>query len=235
MPERIIIFLNGEFNPPPNLPPNPDPEDVIIATDGGIKHVLNLGWSPQILLGDFDSTPFEILTRLKGRSSLRLYTFPVEKDKTDFELTLDFVLKDFPNAKTVIIFGALGKRWDMTLSNLILPVTFFQAYPKSRKKPHILFWDAHTIIHLLEGPNTLQISPEFANFIFSLIPLSPIVKGVTLNGNFKYPLKEGDLLFGHTLGLSNVILEDAGSVSFKEGYLGIFLEPPEKEDSHLIH
>jgi thiamine pyrophosphokinase len=52
----------------------------------------------------------------------------------------------------------------------------------------------------------------------SLIPLSTVVKGITISG-FKYLLQDATFVQGKAYGISNVLIEEVGSVEVKEGYL----------------
>jgi len=50
----------------------------------------------------------------------------------------------------------------------------------------------------------------------SIIPLTPMLEGVVLEG-FRYPLQGENLLMGSTRGLSNVLIESPGKIDFKSG------------------
>ncbi|MDR1165810.1 MAG: thiamine diphosphokinase [Deltaproteobacteria bacterium] len=221
---RVYIFLNGEFTPSPDLPKTPGPEDLVVCTDGGVTHAIDLGWKTDVLLGDFDSIPQDLLERFREDDSITLLTFPREKDKTDFELALDYALEYLEPQGTLEILGAFGRRWDMTFSNFFLPAAF--TLPSfGLKKPKIIFREGHTLIYILGGPDTLTIPLTRSDSKVSLLPLTSVVQGVTLAGDFKYPLKDGTLRFGLTLGLSNELYERGGSISFQRGSLSIFIEP----------
>ena len=61
-PKRIIIIANGDL---PNLEKARAllrDDDFIIAADGGTRHALALGRTPDIIIGDLDSLPanFEV-------------------------------------------------------------------------------------------------------------------------------------------------------------------------------
>ncbi|MDR2406924.1 MAG: hypothetical protein LBE13_02255, partial [Bacteroidales bacterium] len=67
--------------------------------------------------------------------------------------------------------------------------------------------------------------------LVSLIPLSQKAKGVTLEGDFKYPLSQGTLGFGLTLGVSNELRGGEGLVLMGEGALAVFVQPLGKSDA----
>ncbi len=64
----------GDFAP---LQFDPQEEDLVIACDGGLNRLEELGRKPQVIVGDFDSYKGTVPA---GEGVLRL---PVEKDETD--------------------------------------------------------------------------------------------------------------------------------------------------------
>jgi len=74
--KTCIVFCAAEFN---NLIAPIEAGDCIIAADGGLRHTRNLGITPDVILGDFDSLGFEP----EGAN-----VFPVEKDDTDAMLAV---------------------------------------------------------------------------------------------------------------------------------------------------
>ncbi|MEK7109769.1 MAG: thiamine diphosphokinase, partial [Patescibacteria group bacterium] len=110
--KRAIIFVNGNLSDLSQAKKIIKKGDCLVATDGGVKHILKLGLIPQIIIGDFDSISKEqacLFPTIK---------YPTKKDKTDFELAIDFCLgKKF---QEIIIFGILGDRIDHLLANIFL-------------------------------------------------------------------------------------------------------------------
>ena len=70
-------------------------------------------------------------------------------------------------------------------------------------------------IRLLANQATLSHS-EFT--YISLLPLTAAVKGITLDG-FQYPLIDATLEMGQSLGISNKLQADTGSITIGEGLL----------------
>ncbi|MDR2611703.1 MAG: thiamine diphosphokinase [Deltaproteobacteria bacterium] len=225
---RIYIFLNGVFCPPRSFPGGTGPDELVIATDGGIAHVEAVGWKPDVLLGDFDSAPPDLLEIYRRDRAVTVFTFPREKDKTDFELALDYALEYLEPRGVIEILGAFGGRWDMTFSNLFLPAASAAA-DAAGKRPRFLFRDGMTLVYVLSGPDRLTLPCDTAGSTVSLVPLSPKVRGVTLKGGFKYPLKNGNLTFGITLGMSNEFYGRGGLLSVRRGTLAVFIECPPEE------
>ncbi|MDP1779452.1 MAG: hypothetical protein Q8K73_04185 [Anaerolineales bacterium] len=65
-PKRIIIFANGDLPDPDKAHALLRESDFIIAADGGTRHALALGLTPNIIIGDLDSLNVE--RYLQGRN-----------------------------------------------------------------------------------------------------------------------------------------------------------------------
>jgi thiamine pyrophosphokinase len=52
----------------------------------------------------------------------------------------------------------------------------------------------------------------------SLLPLTPEVSGITLEG-FQYPLTDATLKLGQSLGVSNKLISSSGTVNIRSGLL----------------
>jgi len=55
--KRIIIFANGDLPNPEKARALIHADDLIIAADGGTRHALALGLTPNVIIGDLDSLP----------------------------------------------------------------------------------------------------------------------------------------------------------------------------------
>ncbi len=203
---RTVIFANGRLAPLEGLKEGLRPGDVLIAADGGARHCLALGLTPRLLIGDFDSLEPEILAALRQRGA-EIRTYPAEKDETDLELALSAAVE--MGTEEIIVFGALGGRWDMTLGNLLL-----LAHPAFRGTPVTLV-DGLQRVWLLPEGRICEIPGQPGDTV-SLIPLRGDARGVTTRG-LRYPLEGGTLRFGATRGLSNLILRSPASVFVGEG------------------
>ena len=83
--------------------------DVIVAADGGARALLQAGWRPAAILGDMDSLPLDLLAAWHAGGGETLVV-PPEKDETDLELALRYVLQC--GACRIAVLGALGGRVD---------------------------------------------------------------------------------------------------------------------------
>jgi len=86
-----------------------------VAVDGGYRFFQCSGLIPDLLIGDFDSLG-KVSRRLSDRT--RVLVFPVEKDKTDCELALDYCLER--GARQVDIVQPSQGDPDHFLANLFL-------------------------------------------------------------------------------------------------------------------
>ena len=183
---RSIIMANGVFTLPVKIKKN----DFIIAANGGIANCLELGLIPNLAIGDFDSTQEEILEKLENLGT-EILKFPVRKDETDLELAVNYAVK--AGYEEIVLFAALGKRWDQTIANFLLPVR----YPNNKIK----ILDEQQEIHYIHEGKSLHIQGQPGDTL-SLIPLSNLVTGITTTG-LEYPLLNGVLHLGKTRGVSN--------------------------------
>jgi len=184
------------------------PDDLIIAADGGMTHCRALGIKPSIVIGDLDSLDPDYLKSLQT-SGTEIISYPINKDQTDLELALH---KAFDlGSDEILVLGALGARWDMTIANLLLP-----ASPEFSKVA-IRLIDGHQEIILLRGKGELTFNGKKGDML-SLIPFGQDAYGVTLRG-LEYPLEDDVLKFGATRGISNVLIDDTATVYLKKGLL----------------
>ena len=107
MPTCYIVGA-GDFTPRGFAPV---PGDLVLAADGGYRALYSLGYTPDLLLGDFDS-----LGGLPLPPDLPVLRFPARKDDTDTGLALrhglDRGFRDFA------LYGCAGGRVDHLLANL---------------------------------------------------------------------------------------------------------------------
>ena len=208
--QRAIIFANGKLNPPYPPPDNFLPNDWFIAADGGARHCRNLGIQPNTLIGDFDSLGAKEIDQLQT-SGVQIIRYPAQKDQTDLELALLFAAE--LGVEEIMVYGALGARWDMTLANLML-----LTHPKLQAC-NLSLIDGGQTIRLLRGRQHMTIQGQSGDTV-SLIPLSPEVSGITTH-DLEYPLDYGSLTLGSPRGVSNVMLNDQCQIDLETGLLAI--------------
>lgn len=206
MTENILILAGGDLG---NLAWARDAArhyDLAICADGGLRHARRLSLVPFAVVGDLDSMSRRLIWGLM-EEGVKILRYPGEKDETDLDLALDYALSR--NPRSIDIMGALGKRTDHLLGNLLLMVKY-----KDSPVPIRALREGEEIFLVRSG----AIIKARKDAVMSLIPLGGKVKELTLEG-FRYPLRKEDLHLGETRGISNVFQEDSGKVTFKEGLL----------------
>lgn len=205
---RAILFANGELPYPEQALAAIRPDDLIIAADGGAKHCLRLNLTPHLVVGDLDSLELHDLQVFEA-AGVEIIRYPARKDFTDLELALQIALQRGRN--DLLIFGALGARWDQTLANLLLPAANFL------KGARVRLVEGRQEIELLRAGQTIQLSGRPGDTV-SLVPLGGDATGITTHG-LEYPLAGGTLVFGSTRGVSNVLLKETAEVMLAAGIL----------------
>jgi thiamine pyrophosphokinase len=207
-PPRAIIFANGEVSDLEAARASLRPDDFLVAADGGLRYFRALGILPQVVVGDLDSIRATDEAALEA-IGVRVERFPARKDETDLELALRLAVREAPAeaARDILIFGALGGRWDQTLANLLL-----LAHPDFRAV-RVRLVDGRQQIYLVQGQAVVEGQPGDT---VSLIALNGDALGVTTDG-LEYPLQRGTLRFGSTLGISNVLVGTRATVTVESG------------------
>ena len=180
--------------------------EYIICADGGAYHAKRFGIRPDILVGDFDSIPQDVLVMYKEKG-IELSKFPVEKDMTDTELAIEVAVKK--GYKSVVIIGGLGTRFDHSIANVFLLKKMID------KGVAVKVVDEHNEITAVRDKITLKRAEGFK---VTLIPLTDRVKGVTTKGLY-YTLDNATIEKGSTLGVSNEFKSELAEISLKEGIL----------------
>lgn len=236
MPTCYIVGA-GDFTPRGFAPV---PGDLVLAADGGYRALYSLGYTPDLLLGDFDS-----LGDLPLPPDLPVLRFPARKDDTDTGLALrhglDRGFRDFA------LYGCAGGRVDHLLANLQsmarvsrLGATIRLAAPEydawaltgpapDTSAPSTPAPDAPAphasgpAPHAPDGPAaTLTLPDRPGGTLVSVFCHGDRAEGVTLTG-LSYPLDGADLTGDFPLGVSNRRLEgQPATVSVRRGTLLIF-------------
>lgn len=204
--QTIMIFANGNLPYPELIKLLARQADIIIAADGGLTHLQTLGLKPDLLIGDLDSvTPGQVRWLEELGAEVRRY--PVDKDETDLELAL-IAAADFDPVR-IIITAALGGRLDQTLSNI-----FLLNLP-ALNNLDVRIDDGRQEVILVRESIDLTGSP---GDMVSLLPLSPIVRGITTTG-LEFPLTDENLIFFHSRGISNRMTDASARIEFQSGSL----------------
>ena len=118
---KCVIVAGGE-KPQGNSLASLEQADLLICADSGANHVYELGYVPDLIIGDFDSIKPEILQAYCAKGCA-IKTYPSEKDYTDTELAIQLALQE--GVTQIDLLGAIGNRLDYSsqyLSTCDLPV-----------------------------------------------------------------------------------------------------------------
>lgn len=183
--------------------------DFIIAADAGLIFCQKAGVEPDLILGDFDSVPREVLAEYERTCAHKIMKYPSQKDETDTELALNEALKRV--SREIVILGATGTRLDHVLGNMQLLKTALEAGAVC------YLVDANNRIRMIDSPLVLKKDEQFGTYV-SLIPFTLLVEGLTLTG-FAYGLDHFCLASGNGRCVSNEITEKQAEITFTSGLL----------------
>jgi thiamine pyrophosphokinase len=214
---RAVIFANGELNGREAVRELFQPDDLILAADGGAHHCRALGLKPAALIGDLDSVTEDGLAFWR-EAGTEIIQYHPDKDENDLELALLYAIEK--GVEEALIMGGLGRRWDQTVANLLLP-----AYDKLAGLS-VSFWDDGQWLYLVRGEKTIR---GRIGQTMSLIPIRGDAEGVSTQG-LAWPLVDETLYLGASRGVSNRLVEEKAVVSVRKGML-LCVVSDEEEDN----
>jgi thiamine pyrophosphokinase len=182
----------------------------VIAADSGMRHAVELGVTPELWVGDFDSSDAELIERFPH---VERKTYPPAKNETDGEIATAEAIER--GATRLILIGALGgERSDHALQHLLHAMGLAE-----RGIDVLLMSGDEEAIPFLPGSKTIDL-PRGA--LFSVLGFSALA-GLDILGA-RYPLNDFSLPFGSSRTVSNVA---EGPVEFhlREGKAMILARP----------
>ncbi len=207
--KHILIVANGEITNYDFFSSFVNSADIIIAADGGIKHLEVLNICPDLIMGDFDS--IDSIDKYKQIfTESKVEQFPVDKDFTDSELAITKAID--MGASKITMIAVTGKRLDHTLANIML-----------LRKLALCGIDAMIVDEnnkIRYADSSIKIDVEIGSNL-SIIPISDKVTGLTLKG-LKYTLENGIINKSDTIGISNVCVDKSVQILFDLGEILIF-------------
>jgi len=218
-PARTVIIANGSLADPARARRHIRPGDYVICADGGTHYAQAMGLIPDVVVGDMDSLDPGLRSALEA-AGVRFEIYPTRKDETDLELALRLAINE--GANEIEILGMMGGRLDQSLANLLL-----LARPE---------W-ASAWVRVTEGDQTawpVRTGQEatiegMRGDLVSLVPLTPQVTGVTLEG-VEWPLHAATLRFGSTLTISNTLTGLTARLRVEEGLVLVVHRSTHREE-----
>ena len=201
-PRRCVIF-SARCEGDPAAACDPRPGDHVMCADGGWHVAARLGVTPDLVLGDFDSSD--------APAGVPVERFPVEKDDTDTMLCvkkgLALGFDDF------LIVGGFGGRLDHTLANL---QTLNYA---ARRGARAVMRDGQSWAAVLRG-GEMRV-PRMPGKL-GLFALDAECTGVSIRGT-KYEAENITLTNATSLGAGNDFRDDFAEISVESGALLILV------------
>lgn len=202
--KKCTIISGAPGNNADFLKNNVDLSSFIIAADSGYLRLLEAGISPDLVLGDFDSSP-------KPDIDCEIIMLPVEKAYTDtFECVQLAVGRGYND---ITIYNAIGSRFDHTYSNVLC----LDYCRKNGAKCRIC--DESNRLSLITDKITFK--KEYDNF--SLFAYLEDCSGVKIKGAYYtaefYDLDALDINQGDQFAQSNFVCDEYCEISLKKGTL----------------
>lgn len=176
--------------------------DFVFCADGGYLEAEKQGITPDIIVGDFDSS-----ARPEESKSV-VITLPKEKDDTDTYYIARYILQ---NSFTDALFcGVTGGRIEHTLAN----IQMLKFLSKNRVNATIMDENSQMMV-LINGTITL---PKMENKYFSVFSMDEKAVGVSEKGG-KYSVDNVTITNEFPVGVSNEFVGQAVEISVENGAL----------------
>ncbi len=200
MDKYVLVLAGGKEVSKKTLMNYAEKAELVIGVDKGAETAFKHNVKVDLLIGDFDS----IDKKLLSSNSIKKIKYPVEKEKTDLELALDYISER--NYENVLILSALGNRIDHTLGNIFL----LERY----KFRDIKIIDDISEIFILDEKDLILKNKK--GFLLSIIPVSRKIEIEKIEG-VKYSLGNRIVERSSTLCISNLINKEICCMSIKTG------------------
>lgn len=212
--------------------PTPCEEDLVIAADGGLDHLLSRGIVPDVIVGDFDSVEknssvepdtelgfvsscdrdgvlYQRGERRIGKKTVEVIKYPVKKDETDTYLA--YLAGASRGCTEFEIYGGVGGREDHTFANFCLLLRI-----KNEKNNAVLYGNGVKFF-VLKNEKTKVFGNEGKTVsVFSFLGSAD---GVSIRG-LKYEASSVRLECARPLGVSNSFTASGeGEIEVESGAL----------------
>ena len=198
-----IIVLAGGDSPRP-LPDLPSP-DAVIAADSGLALAAPLGLIPDLVIGDMDSVPLELLADAEAAGAT-VERYPQDKDATDLELALDAARVE--GATSIIVVGGGGGRLDHLLANAAL-------IGATRYPPIEWYVDDYRISVVTRTHDIVGTAGDLVTLLALGGPATVTAQGL------RWALEDEGLMPGSTRGVSNELVDETATVRVAAGRIAV--------------
>ena len=206
-----VVISGGEYC---EIPDGLRAAEYVIACDRGWQYAEQLGMTPDLIVGDFDSAP-------PPDTDVTIEHFPTHKDDTDTMLAARRALAR--GYRDIALVCAFGGRLDHTLANLQTAAFLVSHGAKAR----LLGADADALAFTAGDARF----PRRDGWSLSVFALSDRCAGVTVSGT-KFECENTALTNAFPLGVSNVWAAAEAVVSVKSGIL-LVLQSRLKAGEHI--
>lgn len=172
----------------------------LIGVDGGAKVLLDLGYEPDLFVGDCDSFGgAKESMYLANAQKESVLVYPSEKDDTDMQLAVETAVRH--GAEKVVLLCATNGRLDHFLGCFQL----LEYFGESAEMPAELIIADEQNVMFYVGQDKKDIDVEISDeFYFSIIPVSDRVEGLNIR-DAKYLLDDFELVRGASRCISNCL------------------------------
>lgn len=201
--KRVVIFANADIEDY-SFCSKYIKNAIIICCDGGMRHTMKLGLTPDYIVGDFDSVSSDVLDYYKEQN-VELKQVPCHKDETDMELGISHAIE--LGADDITLIGGIGSRLDHTLANIFQLIRIDKLGINGRivnEKNLITLCTSKAEIHGNKGD------------LVSFVPITAEVSSVTTKG-LEYPLDNAVLFMDSPRGISNVLTGEYAEYTIESG------------------
>ena len=204
--QKAVVFCNGDLADLSRVHKHINKKTLLIGCDGGTAHILTLGLTPHVVIGDFDSISPKIVRALKGKE-VEYFRYPTNKLFTDSDLGVTLAMNR--GCKEIILAGVRGTATDHFVGNLFM---------LAKKK------FAALDLKIIDGAEEIRLVRTHIRIRgmkgddLSLIAIGADARGVSTKGLF-YPLKNAVLQSGTAQGIRNKLTGAHAEITLKKGAL----------------
>jgi len=178
----------------------------VISVDAAVKKLEEINKMPNVMVGDFDTLTDESRLEHYAGLGVEIVRHNPVKDFSDSELAIDWAYKR--NISEIVVFGALGRRFDHTFANILL----LQKYKKLGVDITII--DRFNRIYVKSNPFILEKRSVWGKYIsFFAVKEKVFIESLT---GVAYPVENKylDNIENPSLFISNEIVDDYMSAIF---------------------